>query len=68
VPYPVAWFVLHFLEMCVVMCLGGIVLSALVFGAAALLGYPDLRQTAPVPDGAGRCADRGRLPARRRLP
>ena len=45
---PVARFVLHFLEMCVVMCLGGILLSALVFGAAALLGHPDLRQTAPV--------------------
>ena len=45
---PVAWFVLHLLEMCVAMCLGGIVLSALVFGAAALLGYPDLRQTSPV--------------------
>ena len=45
---PVTRFVLHFLEMCVAMCLGGIVLSALVFGAAALLGHPDLRQTAPV--------------------
>jgi len=45
---PVVRFVLHFLEMCVVMCLGGILLSALVFGAAALLGYPDLRQSAPV--------------------
>ena len=38
----------HFLEMCAVMCLGGGLLIALFFGAAALLGFSDLRQQAPV--------------------
>ena len=41
-------FTRHFLEMCVAMCVGGTALSALVFVAGpALLGYPDLRVTAP---------------------
>jgi hypothetical protein len=40
-------FVLHYLEMCMVMCLGAISLSVLIFGAAALLGYTDLPQRAP---------------------
>ncbi len=40
-------FVLHYLEMCMVMCVGAISLSLLVFGAAALLGYTDLPQRAP---------------------
>jgi len=35
-------FALHFLEMCIVMCAGGAVLSIIVFGAAALLGYANL--------------------------
>jgi hypothetical protein len=34
--------------MCAVMCLGGGLLIALFFGAAALLGFSDLRQQAPV--------------------
>ena len=38
----------HFLEMCAVMCLGGGLLIALFFGAAAFLGFSDLRQQAPV--------------------
>jgi hypothetical protein len=38
---------MHFLEMCMVMCLGAISLSVLFFGAAALLGYADLPQRAP---------------------
>jgi hypothetical protein len=44
-----AWtFTRHFLEMCVAMCVGGTALNALVFVAGpALLGYPDLRETAP---------------------
>jgi hypothetical protein len=44
---PVGRFVLHYLEMCLVMCLGAISLSVLIFGAAALLGYTDLPQRAP---------------------
>lgn len=40
-------FGLHFLEMCAVMCLGGGLLIVLFFGAAALLGFSDLRQDAP---------------------
>ena len=42
-----ARFLLHLLEMCVAMCLGGVVLSAVIFEIAALLGHPDLRQSAP---------------------
>lgn len=44
-----AWtFTRHFLEMCVAMCVGGTALTALVFVAGpAVLGYPDLRETAP---------------------
>jgi hypothetical protein len=44
---PVGRFAMHFFEMCMVMCLGAISLSLLVFGAAALLGYTDLPQRAP---------------------
>jgi hypothetical protein len=40
-------FVVHYLEMCMVMCVGAIVLSVAFFGAAALLGYTDLPQRAP---------------------
>jgi hypothetical protein len=41
-------FARHFLEMCVAMCAGGAILTALVFVAGpALLGYPDLRDQAP---------------------
>ena len=41
-------FTRHFLEMCVAMCVGGTALTALVFVAGpALLGYPDVRETAP---------------------
>ena len=41
-------FARHFLEMCVAMCVGGNALIALVFIAGpALLGYSDLRVTAP---------------------
>ena len=38
----------HFLETCVAMCVGGTALTALVLVAGpALLGYPELRETAP---------------------
>jgi hypothetical protein len=40
-------FLLHFVQMCVVMCVGGSILTVLVFWAAALIGYPDLRQQFP---------------------
>jgi len=40
-------FALHFLEMCVAMCAGGGALNAVVFGAAAWLGYPNLVAQAP---------------------
>jgi deazaflavin-dependent oxidoreductase (nitroreductase family) len=44
---PVGRFVLHLLEMCMVMCAGAIALGFLFFGTAALLGYTDLLQRAP---------------------
>jgi hypothetical protein len=44
---PVGRFVVHFFQMCMVMCAGAVVLSLLFFGAARLLGYTDLAQTAP---------------------
>ena len=40
-------FVLHFLEMCVVMCAGGGVVAVAIFGTAGALGYPDLVARAP---------------------
>jgi hypothetical protein len=45
---PLARFGLHFLEMCAVMCVGGIALSFLFFEGAVLLGFSDLPSTAPV--------------------
>jgi hypothetical protein len=44
---PVGRFALHLFEMCVVMCAGAVVLSVVFFGAAGLLGYTDLPETAP---------------------
>lgn len=40
-------FILHFFQMCLVMCAGGVALSLLFFGAAALLGFTNLDQRAP---------------------
>jgi hypothetical protein len=41
-------FARHYLEMCAAMCIGGVILNALVFVVGpALIGYPDLRQQAP---------------------
>jgi hypothetical protein len=44
---PVGRFVMHYAEMCMVMCVGAISLSVLTFGAAGLLGYTNLPQRAP---------------------
>lgn len=44
---PVGHFVLHFIQMCAVMCIGAFTLSLLFFGGAALLGYTNLPQQAP---------------------
>jgi energy-converting hydrogenase Eha subunit A len=35
-------FVLHYLEMCMACCVGGVTLGFAFFGGAALLGFPDL--------------------------
>lgn len=43
---PLGRFAAHLVEMCMVMCVGAIVLSVLFFGAAAMLGYTNLPQTA----------------------
>jgi hypothetical protein len=41
-------FARHYIEMCMAMCIGGAILTALVFVAGpALLGYPDLRAESP---------------------
>lgn len=44
---PAGRFGLHFVEMCAVMCVGGGLLIALFFGAAAFLGFSDLREEGP---------------------
>ena len=44
---PAGRFGLHFVEMCAVMCIGGGILIALFFGAAAFLGFSGLRQQVP---------------------
>ena len=41
------YFALHFLEMCLVMCIGGIPLIVLFFVGAAQIGYPDLFEQSP---------------------
>jgi hypothetical protein len=40
-------FLWHFVQMCLACCIGGVTLSALFFGGAALIGYPDLIQRFP---------------------
>ncbi|QNN51844.1 hypothetical protein [Nocardioides mesophilus] len=45
---PAGRFGFHFLEMCAVMCIGGGLGVGLFFGAASLLGSPDLATDAPV--------------------
>ena len=43
----VAHFALHFVEMCVVMCVGALIVNLLLFGAVGLIGYPHLRHEFP---------------------
>jgi hypothetical protein len=41
-------FLLHYLEMCMACCIGGVTLGVAFFGGAALIGYPNLIVQAPV--------------------
>jgi hypothetical protein len=41
------YFLRHFLEMCLTMCIGGITLNVLFFWGAAWTGYPDLFEWFP---------------------
>jgi len=41
------YFIWHFVEMCLAMCIGGITLNVLFFLGAAQLGYPDLTERYP---------------------
>lgn len=41
---PAGRFAAQFVEMCAAMCVGGMALSFLFFGAAGLVGFPDLVQ------------------------
>ena len=41
------YFLWHFLEMCLTMCLGGIALNVLFFWGAAQAGYPNLFEKFP---------------------
>lgn len=41
------YFLWHFLEMCLVMCMGGIMINVLFFGLAARLGFPNLFEKFP---------------------
>ena len=43
----VGHFVLHYVEMCLVMCIGGITLNVLFFVGAAQLGYTNLPERYP---------------------
>jgi hypothetical protein len=43
----VGHFLLHYLEMCMACCVGGVTLGFALFGGAALIGYPDLIDQAP---------------------
>jgi hypothetical protein len=40
-------FIWHFVQMCMACCIGGVTLSVLFFGGAALMGYPNLIQRFP---------------------
>jgi hypothetical protein len=44
---PIGRFVAHLVEMCMVMCVGAIALSVLVFGVAAGLGFSDMPERQP---------------------
>jgi hypothetical protein len=43
----VGYFIWHFVQMCLACCIGGVTLSVLFFGGAALIGYPELIQRFP---------------------
>ena len=43
----VGHFLWHYVQMCLVMCAGGAILTFAFFGGAALLGYPDLFTQVP---------------------
>ena len=43
----VGHFLWHFVQMCLACCIGGVTLSVMFFGGAALIGYPDLIQRFP---------------------
>ena len=43
----VGHFLWHYVQMCLVMCAGGAILTFAFFGGTALLGYPDLFAQAP---------------------
>lgn len=45
---PAGRFALHFIEMCVAMCVGAVALSLVFFEGANLIGYPDLPDTHPL--------------------
>jgi hypothetical protein len=44
----VGHFVLHYLQMCMACCIGGVTLGLAFFGGAAFIGYPNLIVQAPV--------------------
>jgi hypothetical protein len=41
------YFIWHFIEMCLTMCIGGITLNVLFFLGAAKIGYPNLLERFP---------------------
>jgi hypothetical protein len=43
----VGHFILHYLEMCLACCVGGVTLGVAFFGGAAFVGFPDLIVEAP---------------------
>lgn len=46
-PTAIGRFGLHFIEMCVVMCMGGALLDAAVFSGLSVIGYPNVAADAP---------------------
>src|SRR2546423_5977817 len=46
-PVALGRFALHFIEMCAVMCIGGLLLDAAIFSGLAVIGFADLAADAP---------------------